>query len=99
MRAKSKKIDKAEVLDDLDETLTKSSIIAATLGDELLVYLIDMAVLHVRKKAIHLEDGPEHLPLDIHYRPVANFEFARWHLSSLASGVRSMSELQASIVQ
>ncbi len=44
------------VLDELDEALTNSSKVAAALDDELLVYLIDMAVLHVRKKAIHTED-------------------------------------------
>jgi len=35
---------------------TNSSKVSATLGDELLVYLIDMAILYVRKKAVHLED-------------------------------------------
>ena len=44
------------VLDELDEALTKSSGVAAALGDEFLVYLIDMAILHVRKKAVHTED-------------------------------------------
>ena len=48
------------VLDELDEALTNSSKVAATLGEEFLVYLIDMAVLHVRKKAVHLEDNDEH---------------------------------------
>ncbi len=47
------------VFDELDEGLTNSSKVAASLGDEFLVYLIDMAVLHVRKKAIHLEDNAE----------------------------------------
>ncbi len=44
------------VLDELDEALTKSSGVAAALGDQFLVYLIDMAILHVRKKAIHTDD-------------------------------------------
>ena len=34
------------VLDELDEALTYSSKVAASLGEEFLVYLIDMAVLH-----------------------------------------------------
>jgi hypothetical protein len=50
----------ANVLDELDETLTNSSKMAGNLGDEFLVYIIDMAVLQVRKKAIHLEDNDEH---------------------------------------
>ncbi len=48
------------VLDELDEALTNSSKIAATLGDELLVYLIDMAILRVRKSSVHLEDNSEY---------------------------------------
>jgi hypothetical protein len=44
------------VLDELDEALTNSSKVAATLDDEFLVYLIDMAVLHVRKKAARAID-------------------------------------------
>ena len=47
------------VLDELDEVLTNSSKVAANLDDEFLVYLLDMAVLHVRKKAVHLEDNHE----------------------------------------
>ena len=38
------------VLDELAEALTNSSKVAASLGDEFLVYLINMAVLHVRKR-------------------------------------------------
>jgi hypothetical protein len=50
------------VLDDLDRELTKSSAVATAIGDSFLVYLIDMAILHVRKKAIHTEDrGTERL--------------------------------------
>lgn len=48
------------MLDELDEALTNSSKVAATLNDELLVYLINMAILHVRKKAAHLGDVEEH---------------------------------------
>ncbi len=99
MRAKSKKIDKAGILDELDEALTNSSKVAATFGDELLVYLIDMAVLHVRKKAIHLNDGTGHRLQDVPFKPVPNFEFARSHLSSLASGIRSISTLKSSAAQ
>lgn len=47
------------VLDELDEALTNSSKVAAALGDEFPVYLIDMAVLHVRKKAVPPEDRDE----------------------------------------
>ncbi len=47
------------VLDELDEVLTNSSNVAAALSDELMIYLIDMAVLHVRKKAVHTEDVPK----------------------------------------
>lgn len=97
MSVNSKTIDKVKVLDDLDETLTNSSKIAATLGDELLVYLIDMAVLNVRKTAIHLDDGPEHRLPKLPHKPVANFEVARSHLSSLSSGMRSMAELRSSV--
>ncbi len=39
-----------------------TSKVAATLGDEFLVYLIDMAVLHVRTRAVHLEGNVEHRP-------------------------------------
>ena len=99
MRANRKVIDKAEVLDDLDETLTNSSKVAASLGDEFLVYLIDMAVLHVRKKAIHLEAEPEHPLQALPSKPVADLEFARRYLSSLTSGIRSVAELQSSLVQ
>ncbi len=56
MSTKSKERKKAQVLDDLDETLTESSRIAAAMGDDFLVYLIDMAVLCVRRKALGLED-------------------------------------------
>ena len=84
MRVKSKKIDKAGILDDLDEALTNSSKVAATFGDELLVYLIDMAVLHVTKKAIHLNDRTDHRLQNVPSTTVVNFEFARSHLSSLA---------------
>lgn len=47
----------SSVLDELDEALTKSSGVAAAIGDGFLVYLIDMAILHVRKRAVHTEDG------------------------------------------
>jgi hypothetical protein len=50
----------SDVLDDLDEALTQSSKVAASLGDDFLVYMIDMAVLHVRKKAIHVNDNVDH---------------------------------------
>ncbi len=99
MRTNSKTIDKPEVLDDLDETLTNGSKVAASLGDEFLVYLIDMAVLHVRKKAIHLEAEPEHRLQAQPSKPVADLEFARWYLSSLMSGIRSVAELQSGVVQ
>ena len=99
MRTNSKTIDKPEILDDLDETLTNGSKVAASLGDEFLVYLIDMAVLHVRTKAIHLEDESERRLQALPSKSVANFEFARWHLSSLMSGIRSVAELQSGVVQ
>ena len=73
VRVKSKKIDKAGILDDLDEALTNSSKVAATFGDELLVYLIDMAVLHVRKKAIHLNDRTDHRLQDVPYNARSQF--------------------------
>lgn len=50
------------VLEELDEALTNSSKVAAAFGDELLVYLIDMAILHVRKIAVHTEDDRQRLP-------------------------------------
>jgi hypothetical protein len=99
VRAKSTTIEKAKLLDDLDETLTNSSKIAATFGDEFLVYLIGMAVLHARKAAIHLDDGPEHRLSELPHKRVANFEVARSHLSSLSSGIRSMSAFHSSVVQ
>ena len=99
MKSISKTIDKAEIIDDLDEALTNSSRVAATLGDELLVYLIDMAVLHVRKKAIHLNDRIEHRLQNVSSTTVVNFEFACSHLSSLANGIRSMSAIQSSVLR
>ena len=45
------------VFDELDETMTNSSKVAAALGDERLVYLIDVALIHLRKEAIHTEDA------------------------------------------
>ena len=53
-------MNQSVALDKLDEVLTNSSKLAASLGYAFLVYLIDMAVLHVRKKAIHLEANVEH---------------------------------------
>ena len=47
---------RSSVLDALDETLTNSSKVAASLSDEFLVYLLDMAILHVRKAAANLEE-------------------------------------------
>ena len=43
------------LLDELDENLTNNSKVAASLGDEFLVYLLDMAILQVRKSAARLE--------------------------------------------
>ena len=51
---------KPKALDELDEVLTNSSKLAALMGDEFLVYLIDMAVLHVRKEAISVERNAEY---------------------------------------
>ncbi len=96
MRVNSKKIDKAGVLDDLDEALTNSSKVAATFGDEFFVYLIDIALLHVRKKTIHLNDTTDHRLQDVPSTTVVNFEFARSHLSSVAHGIWSMSAIQSS---
>ena len=48
------------VLDELDEALANSRKIAAAINDELLVYLIDMALLEVRKKAVHLESEADY---------------------------------------
>lgn len=48
----------AVVFEKLDEVLTNSSKVAAIVGDDLLVYFINMAVLHVRRKAAHLDGGP-----------------------------------------
>lgn len=97
MRANSATNDKAKVLDDLDETLTNSSKVAASLGDELTVYLIDMAILHVRKTAIHLEDEPARQMPNAPHKNVVKFEVARSHLASLASGIRSISIIQSSV--
>ena len=44
----------SEMLDDIDIKLTACSKAAAGMGDDMLVYLLDMAILHVRKKAVHL---------------------------------------------
>jgi hypothetical protein len=52
----------SDALDDLDEALTQSSKVAASLGDDFLVYMIDMAVLHVRTKALHIDDASEYRP-------------------------------------
>ena len=99
MRANSETSDKAKILDELDETLTNGSKMAASFGDEFLVYMIDMAVLHVRKIAIHLEVEPEHRMADVPHKNVIKFEVARSHLSSLASGIRSMSASHSSVVK
>ena len=50
------------VFDKLDEALTNSSKVASTLDDKFLVYLINMAVLYIRKKAVHLEDNVDAKP-------------------------------------
>ncbi len=99
MRANSKAIDKAKVLDNLDESLTNNSKVAASLGDEFLVYLIDMAVSHVREKAIHLEVGAELQLQALSSKPASNIEFAQWNVSSLMSGIRPVSECQLNAVQ
>ncbi len=65
------------VLDELDEALTNSSKVAATLGDEFLVYLIDMAILHVRTKAVHLEYNVPHRRRNVSYTHNAKSEYAR----------------------
>ena len=52
--------DMSIVLEKLDEALTNSSKVAAALGEKFLVYLIDMAVLHVRKSAIHRDDSGQY---------------------------------------
>ena len=58
----AERVTQSGVFDKLDEALTNSSKVAATLDDEFLTYLINMAVLHVRKKAAHLEDGIDKRP-------------------------------------
>jgi hypothetical protein len=45
------------ILAEIDITLTSSSKTAASIGDELLVYLIDMAILHVRTRAVNIAPG------------------------------------------
>ncbi len=65
------------VLDELDEALTNSSKVAAALGDEFLVYLIDMAVLHVRKRAVHLEDNDENRLRKASFTRNAKSKYAR----------------------
>ncbi len=65
------------VLDELDEALTYSSRVAASLGEEFLVYLIDMAVLHVRKKAVHLEYNEEHRLRKASFTHNAKSEYAQ----------------------
>jgi hypothetical protein len=52
-------VNQSAVLDELDEALANSSKVAAALSDEFLVYLINMAVLHVRKKAVQVKDVEE----------------------------------------
>ena len=49
----------SELLDDIDVKLTGSSKSAASVGDDMLVYLLDMAILHVRKKAVQILGVPE----------------------------------------
>jgi len=47
-----------EVLDEIDIRLTFSSKAAASMGDDLLMYVLDMAILHVRKKAVKTTEPP-----------------------------------------
>lgn len=49
----------SKLLDEIDIKLTSSSRAAAEIGDELLVYLLDMAILHVRKKAVRVAEAPK----------------------------------------
>lgn len=49
----------AETLECLDIEITDCSKIAASIGDEFLVYLLDMAILHVRRRAVGIEDKPK----------------------------------------
>ncbi len=48
-------MNKSDALDRLHVVLTYSHEVAVSLGDALLVYLVDMALCHVRKTAINLE--------------------------------------------
>jgi hypothetical protein len=65
------------VLDELDEALTSGSKVAAKLDDEFLVNLIDMAILYVRTKAIHLEDNFKHRRRSVSYTHKAKSEYTR----------------------
>jgi hypothetical protein len=49
----------SETLECLDVDITDCSKIAASIGDEFLVYLLDMAILHVRRRAVGIEDQPK----------------------------------------
>lgn len=44
-----------ETLECLDIDITDCSKIAAGIGDEFLVYLLDMAILHVRRRAVRID--------------------------------------------
>ena len=61
MKRRRHKKSLPKVLDEIDVRLTFSSKSAAAMGDVLLVYLLDMAILHVRKKAVRVIEPPLYL--------------------------------------
>jgi hypothetical protein len=74
--------DLAVVLDDLDEGLTNSSKVAATLHDDFLVYLIDIAIIHVRRTAVGIFDNPKRVSTrgaERHHAAVSEFMETQIH--------------------
>jgi hypothetical protein len=49
-------------LEKLDIALTRSKNEAVSLGDDLLVYLMSMAILHIRRKSGRLGEGADSEP-------------------------------------
>jgi hypothetical protein len=59
MASKRSNAQISDVLECLDIDITDCSKIAASIRDEFLVYLLDMAILHVRRRAVGIEDQPK----------------------------------------
>ena len=55
----------SELLDDIDVVLTGSSRAAARLEDDMPVYLLDMAIRHIRKKALQLLCSRKPVPVPV----------------------------------